>query len=157
MIEPIHATTTVRRAPQDAFRVFTRDMGTWWPSQIHSIAVDEYDGKVKTEAIVCEEREGGRIYEVMSDGAEAAWATVLTWDPPRRVVLAWKPTLAEGPSTELEVTFTPEGDGTRVELEHRGWERLGDRAEEARSQYGEGWAPILALYAGAAGAEPRST
>jgi uncharacterized protein YndB with AHSA1/START domain len=150
MIEPLHATVTVRRAPEDAFRVFTRDMGTWWPLQMHSIAVDEYEGKVKAESIVCEEREGGRIYEVMSDGAEGTWATILTWDPPRRVVMDWKPTLAAGPSTEIDVTFTPEGEGTRVDLEHRGWERLGDRAEQARSEYGQGWTGVLGLYVDAA-------
>jgi uncharacterized protein YndB with AHSA1/START domain len=149
MIEPIHATVSVQRAPEDAFRVFTQDMGAWWPLHVHSIAVDEFEGRVKAESLVCEGREGGRIYEVMSDGAEGTWATFLTWDPPRRLVMAWKPTLAEGPSTEIEVTFTPEGGGTRVDLLHRGWERLGDRAEEARSQYGEGWTPVLALYAAA--------
>lgn len=150
MIEPLHASVTVRRAPEDAFRVFMLDMGTWWPLQVHSIAVDEFDGKVEAESIVCEGREGGRIYEVMSDGAQGTWATILTWEPPLRVVMAWKPTLAAGPSTEIEVTFTPEGDGTRVDLEHRGWERLGARAEAARDQYGEGWPPVLGLYAGVA-------
>ena len=45
-------------------------------------------------------------------------------------------------TTEVEVRFTPEGDGTRVELEHR---RLGaarsDGAAEARGSYGSenGW------------------
>ena len=150
MNDPIHASVTVGRTPEDAFRVFTRDMGSWWPLQVHSIAVDEYEGKVKADSIVCEGREGGRIYEVMSNGEEGTWASILTWEPPRRLVLAWKPTLAEGPSTEIQVTFTPEGEGTRVDLEHRGWERLGDRAQGARSQYGEGWAPVLELYAGVA-------
>lgn len=150
MIDPIHATVTVRRTPQDAFRVFTQDMGTWWPLQQFSIAADTYEGRVKTESIVCESREGGRIYEQMSNGEEGTWASILVWDPPRRVVLAWKPTLTEGPSTEVEVVFTPEGDGTRVDLNHRGWERLGDRAEESRAQYGQGWTGVLALYAGVA-------
>ncbi len=152
MIDPIRASVNVRCAPEDAFRVFTDDMGAWWPLQVHSIAVDEFDGRVKAESIVCEGREGGRIYEVMSDGAEGTWATILTWDPPSRVVMAWKPTLAEGPSTEIEVTFTAEDGRTRVDLVHRGWERLGARAEEARSQYGEGWVPVLGLYAAAADA-----
>ena len=34
--------------------------------------------------------------------------------------------------TEVEVQFTPEGSGTRVELEHRYLERLGDTAEGFR-------------------------
>lgn len=149
MLDPIHASVTVNRDPESAFRVFTLDMGTWWPTQRHSMAVDEYEGRVKVESIVVEEREGGRIYEVMSDGTEGTWATILTWDPPRRLVLAWKPNVSDNPPTEIDVTFTQDGDGTRVDLEHRGWERLGAMAEEARSSYGENWDGVLALYAAA--------
>jgi uncharacterized protein YndB with AHSA1/START domain len=150
MLDPIHASVTVHRDPEDAFRVFTVDMGTWWPVQRHSMAVDEHEGRVKVESIVVEEREGGRIYEVMSDGTEGTWATILTWDPPRRLVLAWKPNVSDNPPTEIDVRFTPDGDGTRVDLEHRGWERLGAMADAARSSYGENWDGVLALFASTA-------
>ena len=149
MIEPIHASVNVRRTPEEAFRVFTREMGSWWPLQAFSIAEDT-EAEVKAESVVFEEREGGRVYEVMSDGTEGTWATILAWDPPRRLVLAWKPNLTDNPPTELEVTFIADGDGTRVDLEHRGWERLGAMAEEARSGYGENWNGVLALFVGAA-------
>ena len=150
MIEPIHATVSVRRAPEDAFRIFTGEMGSWWPLQAFSMAEDTNEGQVKAESVVFEEREGGRVYEVMSDGTEGTWATILAWEPPRRLVLAWKPNLTDNPPTELEVTFAADGDGTRVDLEHRGWERLGAGAEEARSGYGENWNGVLALVVGAA-------
>lgn len=149
MIEPIHATVKVGRTPEDAFRVFTQEMGSWWPLQAFSMAEDTESG-VKAESVVFEEHEGGRVYEVMSDGNEGTWATILTWDPPRRLVLAWKPNLTDHSPTELDVMFTAEGDGTRVDLEHRGWERLGALAEEARSGYGENWNDVLALFVGAA-------
>jgi hypothetical protein len=45
------------------------------------------------------------------------------------------------------VRFTPEGDRTRVELEHRGFERLGGLARKARRGYPIGWAYVLGLYA----------
>ena len=151
MNEPINASVTVRRSPEDAFRIFTRDMGSWWPLQGFSMAEDTYEGSgVKAESIVVEERVGGRVYEVMSDGAEGNWATILTWDPPRRLVLAWKPNVTDNPPTELEITFTPEESGTRVDLEHRGWERLGALATDARAGYGENWNGVLALFAGLA-------
>jgi uncharacterized protein YndB with AHSA1/START domain len=150
VIEPINASVTVHRTPEDAFRVFTREMGSWWPLQALSIAEDTHGGDVKAETVVFEEREGGRVLERMSDGSEATWATILAWDPPRRLVLAWKPNLTDNPPTELEVTFTVDGDGTRIDLEHRGWERLGALAEEARAGYGENWNGVLALFAGAA-------
>lgn len=149
MIEPIHATVNVRRTPEEAFRVFTREMGSWWPLQAFSMAEDT-EGRVKAESVVFEEREGGRVFEVMSDGTEGTWATILAWDPPRRLVLAWKPNLTDNPPTELEVTFTADDGGTRVDLEHRGWERLGAMAEEARSGYGDNWNGVLALFVGAA-------
>lgn len=42
--------------------------------------------------------------------------------------------------------FTPEGGGTRGELEHRGRERAGLRAAEMRTGYGGGWEIVLARY-----------
>jgi uncharacterized protein YndB with AHSA1/START domain len=47
----------------------------------------------------------------------------------------------------VEVTFTDEGRRTRVDLEHRGWENLGERAAEARQGYGQGWPAVLASFA----------
>jgi uncharacterized protein YndB with AHSA1/START domain len=151
VIEPIHATVTVHRTPEDAFRIFTREMGSWWPLQAHSIAEDTHGGALKAETVIFEEHEGGRVFERLSDGSEATWATILAWDPPRRLVLAWKPNLSDKPPTELEVTFTPEADDTIVDLDHRGWERLGALAEEARDSYGENWDGVLALFVEAAG------
>ncbi len=83
MIEPIHRSITVRRAPADAFRLFTAEMGSWWPLDTHGRA-DEHEG-VKTERLVVEEREGGRVYEVLSNGLEADWGVVTAWEPPTRV------------------------------------------------------------------------
>jgi hypothetical protein len=46
----------------------------------------------------------------------------------------------------VEVSFRTEGDGTRVDLEHRYWERLGGVGMEMRSAYESGWDPVLAGY-----------
>jgi uncharacterized protein YndB with AHSA1/START domain len=146
VIEPINTNVTVRRSPEDAFRIFTREMGSWWPLHAFSMAEDS-EGRVKAESVVFEERAGGRVYEVMSDGTEGTWATILAWDPPRSFILAWKPNLTDNPPTELEITFTPDDGGTRVDLEHRGWERLGALAAEARAGYGENWTGVLSLFA----------
>ena len=140
MIEPISRSVRVRCDPATAFRVFTTGMDTWWPLDIHSRAVQEREGEsVKAERIVVEEREGGRIYEVMSDGVEAAWGTILVWEPPHRLVVAWQPNGRPPNPTELELRFTADGLGTTVELEHRGWERLGAGATDARDSYLHGW------------------
>jgi hypothetical protein len=52
-------------------------------------------------------------------------------------------------ATEVEVRFRAEAGETVVELEHRAWERLGQRAAAARASYQEGWDPVLDLYVAA--------
>ncbi len=72
----------------------------------------------------------------MSDGSEGSWGTILAWVPPHRLVMAWKPNRTELPPTEVEIQFIEQDDGrTRVDLEHRGWERLGDLARKGRDGY----------------------
>jgi uncharacterized protein YndB with AHSA1/START domain len=137
-IEPIRVSVRVQADPERAFRVFTDGLDTWWPLEVHSRAVDGFEG-VKAERVVFEGRVGGRVLEHLSDGQVLPWGEVLVWEPPARFVLAWKPNSSPLPPTELEVRFTPEAGGTLVELEHRNWEVLGEIAEKARAGYGTGW------------------
>jgi uncharacterized protein YndB with AHSA1/START domain len=129
-------------SPEAAFRRFTADFAAWWPSRTHSI------GGRRVERIVFECRAGGRIYEELRDGRRFQWGTVVTWDPPGRVGFTWHPSRDEREAQDVEVTFTPEGTGTRVELVSTGWERLGARARRAHQGYGIGWGSVLAVYAG---------
>ena len=114
-------------------------MGTWWPFETHSIHGE------KVETVVFEGREGGSVHEVATGGETAPWATVLAWEPPTRVLLSWHVN-PENPATEIEVRFAPEGDGTRVDLEHRGFERLGEHAEAGSGAYDEGWDLVLGRF-----------
>jgi uncharacterized protein YndB with AHSA1/START domain len=143
MIEPIHRSITVGRSPADAFRLFTLEMGSWWPLDTHGRA-NEFDG-VKTERLVFEDRRGGRIYEVLTNGVEADWGIVTAWEPPKRVVIDWNPSPEDRPYTEVEVTFSPAADGsTRVDLHHRHWERLGEEAGATyRANYEPGWTYVF--------------
>jgi len=140
VIEAVRKTVTVACAVEEAFRVFTGDAMSWWPVEPHSIAGDQ------VAQIVFEEREGGRVYEVSASGQEAHWATVLAWEPPARLVLAWNVQERDAIPTEVEVRFLPEGDATRVELEHRGWEAAGEDAETRRSNYDAGWDRVLGFF-----------
>ncbi|HJR45488.1 MAG TPA: SRPBCC family protein [Actinomycetota bacterium] len=150
LMEPVVKTVRVDLGIEDAFRLFTAGMGTWWPLERHSIAVDSLEERVTADSLVFEEREGGRIYEVMSDGAEGTWGRVQAWEPPNRVVFSWKPNLTDGPYTEVEVRFTSIGAGSEVVLEHRGWEQFGDTAERYRNGYDSGWPGVLELFKTAA-------
>jgi uncharacterized protein YndB with AHSA1/START domain len=120
-----------------AWEVFTDKIATWWPLDTHSI------GKERIEDVVVEGRERGRIYERRRGGGEETWATLLAWEPPRRLAFSW---LITEPATEVEVRFTPEGESTRVDLEHRGWESLGERADSRRGDYDRGWGYVLGRY-----------
>ena len=95
----------------------------------------------------------GRWFERGIDGVECEIGKVLIWDPPSRLVLNWQlnadfsfdPALI----TEVEVRFIADGENaTRVELEHRDLERLGDRAEAFRQQIDSpgGWDGLLQLF-----------
>lgn len=154
-LEPLRRSVTVNLSPERAFALFTDGMGTWWPLEDYSRAVDQYEG-VKAERLVFEVRVGGRMLEHLSNGEVLPWGEVLAWEPPSRVVMSWKPNSTDRPPTELEVRFVAEGSGTRVELEHRGWERLGDLAERARAQYEGGWPTTLGLFEEAARQEALS-
>jgi uncharacterized protein YndB with AHSA1/START domain len=141
MIEPIRRSIVVRCTPDRAFEVFTEEMSSWWPFETHSIAADTEQGRA--HRVVVEPRVGGRVYEVQADDTEASWGEVRVWDPPRSLVLGWKPNDRPQPPTELEVTFTANTDGTAVVLEHRGWELLGPLAAEARKDYDTGWSRVF--------------
>jgi uncharacterized protein YndB with AHSA1/START domain len=125
----ITKSVTVDASVETAFETFTRRITSWWPTGSHRV-FDE-------STVVFEELAGGRVYERAADGEEADWADVLVWEPPHRFVLRWRVNPKRG-ATELEVRFSAEGDGTRVDLEHRGWDDA-----EGRANYHTGWDPVL--------------
>jgi activator of Hsp90 ATPase-like protein len=126
-----------------AFELFTAGVGSWWPTLTHSIH------QADVAELVWEARAGGRLYEVSNGGEEADWADVLVWEPPARFVLGWRVN-PDRPLTEVEVTFTEDGDATRVELEHRGWQE--ETARGGFDGYDKGWDFVLGRFVEAAGA-----
>jgi uncharacterized protein YndB with AHSA1/START domain len=143
VLPAITKTVTVRAPQEEAFRVFTDGIGSWWPAWRYSV------GEEKVETVVFEAREGGRLYERWGDGTEHVWGTVQTCEPPERLVYSWHPGRDEGTAQEVEMRFVAEGEATRVEIEHRGWERLGEKGAEAQSGYDSGWEYVLGeCYAG---------
>jgi uncharacterized protein YndB with AHSA1/START domain len=50
---------------------------------------------------------------------------VTVWDPPRRLVFGWRQQgFPAGRSTEVSVRFDPVDSGTRVTVEHFGWDAI---------------------------------
>jgi uncharacterized protein YndB with AHSA1/START domain len=134
----IQKSVTVARPVDAAFRAFV-DIGTWWP-RTHSY------GEGRAKDIVLEPRVGGRFYERFTDGEEFVIGEVTTYEPPRRVVFTWKGPDMEQP-TEVEVSFHPEGDRTRVELVHSGWDRVGTKIKHGMADFSRGWEPVIQAFA----------
>ncbi len=155
MDNSIRKSITVKAGAERAFRVFTDGIDTWWPRTHHI-------GSSPMKKTILEGRPGGRCYSEQVDGSECDWGKVLDWDPPRRFVMAWQitpmwkfePDLAK--SSEVEVTFTAQRDGsTKVDLEHRHFERHGEGWEQMKMQIGSpgGWGGIMEMFAAKAGEE----
>lgn len=149
MTTPVRCSVTVEAPVETAFRVFTEELGTWWPLRRHSV-----DPGLAEEAVL-EPRLGGAVYERWADGRRN-WGEVLVWEPPHRLVFSWHPGREAAEATEVEVRFAVDGRRTLVELEHRGWEVLQERAADVRAGYEEGWPGVLELYAETAGEGARA-
>ena len=139
-ILPVTKSFVVQLPIAAAFRLFTAEIGRWWPLHTHSVF-----GDAATTCTI-DEQVGGRIYEVDAQGHQAEWGRILAWEPPARFVCSWYPGRDSDTGQELEVTFQDEGDGTRVTLVHTGWERLGEMAPAARMSYEQGWDTVLQGY-----------
>ena len=140
--QPLVKTITVPWPVERAFERFTKDIASWWPLDTHSVFPDQ------ASTVVMPERPGEDIVETSPDGETGVWGTMLAFEAPGRLHFTWHP--GRGPETaqEVEVTFSAEGDGTRVELTHTGWDVLGGKAEETRSGYDSGWDFVLGRYTG---------
>jgi uncharacterized protein YndB with AHSA1/START domain len=149
---PVRQEVVVRLEPQAAFAFFTQKFDAWWPRDKTS---NMTAGVTLVEAVL-EPWVGGRWYEKSSDGSECQWGSVLAYDPGKRLVLNWQldSTFTYDPKlvTEVEVTFVPDGSGTRVTLEHRNLDRFGAGAEQMRKGIGgaDGWPAIIQAFADAA-------
>ncbi len=148
-LAPVRKTIDVKASAERAFEIFTADFDSWWPRSHHI-------GKAPMKRALIEPKAGGRCYSEQTDGTDCDWGSVLVWDPPARVVIAWQinsdwtfqPSVAN--SSEVEIRFTPQPGGmTRVDLEHRLLDRHGAGAGSMRTAIDSenGWGMLLKSYA----------
>jgi uncharacterized protein YndB with AHSA1/START domain len=147
-LPPVRRSVVVPLAPAAAFDLFVRRIADWWPLASRSVA--------GTDAVTCfvEVHPGGRVYERTRDGVEHPWGRVLDCDPPHGIRFTWHPGQPEAGAQVVEVTFTADGPRTRVDLEHREWERAGANAEFLRGRFAGGWQPLLERFAALSREEP---
>jgi uncharacterized protein YndB with AHSA1/START domain len=145
----VRKSISVRAGTERAFQAFTAGFDGWWPHEHHI-------GKAPMTKGVIEGRVGGRCYSQHTDGSESDWGRVLIWEPPKRLVMAWlinanwqyEPDLSR--TSEVEICFTGQSDGTtRVDLEHRNFERMGESGNNMRMavESPKGWDGLLEIYA----------
>jgi uncharacterized protein YndB with AHSA1/START domain len=142
-IAPVKKSLVVEVGQAHAFDVFTSGIDRWWPREHHI-------GSTPVVKETIEARQGGRWVTLHEDGSETVNGRMLVWDPPRRIVFSWeingqwKPETNLDVVSEVEVRFIAEGASrTRVELEHRKFERMTEGGEAMRDGVDKGWPGIL--------------
>ena len=117
MTSKVLVSLKVRASPERAFEVFTGEIGSWWRPHPLFQTTPRAPGVLAFEDDRLVERLGnGKLFEI---------GRVMVWAPPERLVVSWRQ--ASFPPdllTEVEVRFEPQGDETRVTVEHRGFDRV---------------------------------
>jgi uncharacterized protein YndB with AHSA1/START domain len=142
-IAPVKKSVVVEAGQAHAFDVFTSGIDRWWPKEHHI-------GSTPVVKETIEPRQGGRWVTLHEDGSETVNGRMLVWDPPKRIVFSWeisgkwKPEPNLDIVSEVEVRFIADGASrTRVELEHRKFERMTEGGEAMRDGVDKGWPGIL--------------
>jgi hypothetical protein len=118
-------------------------MGTWWPPS-HHIAGTAF------QEIIGEPCAGGRWFERDGKGVECEWGSVIVYQAPKKLMLAWHlhPDFKYSPdhsrASEVELEFIAEGpESTRVEFEHGDIDRHGEGWEKLHASMDPGWGQVL--------------
>jgi uncharacterized protein YndB with AHSA1/START domain len=146
-IAPVRKSIVVAASPLRAFEVFTSGIDKWWPKS-HNI------GSAPVKRCVLEPFVGGRWYNDLEDGSDVTVGHVRLWEPGQRFIVGWeinahwKPDPRTQVASEVEVRFVLEDENrTRVEVEHRHFERMGAEAGETmRNAVDNGWPGVLAVF-----------
>lgn len=139
-LPPLRRQVLVACDQPTAYRLFTDEIGSWWPLESHGCF--GAGGRVAFE--------GQQIVETGPSGETAIWGTITEGDPPKTISFTWHPGRPAEEATRVTVTFAPTDDPrtTLVTLEHSDWEVYSD-PDAARSNYAAGWVIVLGRYADA--------
>jgi uncharacterized protein YndB with AHSA1/START domain len=139
------AEVVVDATPQDAFSLFTDEIGLWWQTGTRYWNDPERGRTVRIEPYV-----GGRFMEIydLETGEGFEVGRVTSYEPGERLAFTWtQADWPEGTETAIEITFTSANGGTRVRLEHSGFEAV-PNAEAFAGGYDAGWKEVLGWFAG---------
>ncbi|PHZ86442.1 SRPBCC domain-containing protein [Paremcibacter congregatus] len=138
-IDPILKSVVIDKSPDAVFRFFVDHMSEWWPLEESCDATDN-----KPLARIVFPREiGQEIRGEYADGTGFVIGRLRHFEEPRRILFTWHWGWEPTEATEVEVSFTAEGSATRLDLVHRGWEKLGARGPKERRDHEGGWDLII--------------
>jgi len=141
-LDAITVVSKINRSPSETFDAFMSKASHWWPLDTHSVS--PYLGEPAPDTVVIERHEGGKIFEISTNGEHRIWGNITDYQEGRRVAFTWYPGLSASEATAVSVNFDPADDGTTiVTLVHNGWETRGDKAAEIRANYLTGWTDII--------------
>ncbi|MEN3976999.1 SRPBCC domain-containing protein [Emcibacter sp. SYSU 3D8] len=130
MTSKVLVSLRVAATPERAFEAFTREIGLWWRHDELFAFSHRRSGTLHFEPGL-----GGRLLEVYGDGDVFEIGRITIWEPGRRLCLTWRQaSFAPGQMTRLEVRFEPVDAGTRVTIEHSGWDTI-PQAHAARHNF----------------------
>jgi len=144
--EIVRVTTVVAVDPAKAFEIFTNEIGMWWRPKVDLFRKGR-KGVMRFDA--------GRLVEAYENSETFEVGRVLEWKPGELLRFEWRQgDFAPGDATEVEVRFERDGKGTRVSLEHRGWDRIvathparhGYTGDAFTSMVGLRWADLLTAF-----------
>jgi Activator of Hsp90 ATPase homolog 1-like protein len=106
--------------PAAAFELFTSRIDAWWQrGPKYRMASG---GRLQFEP-----GEGGRLIQILDEatGERFLIGRILVWQPGERLTFEWRlPNFTADQVTEVDIAFVPVAEGTKVTLEHRGWDTL---------------------------------
>lgn len=118
MTSAVIVSLRVKATPQEAFEVFTREIGQWWRPNALFQLTPRGDGVLRFE-------DGARLVTTLPDGKEFEIGRVTAWAPGERLAFSWRQaTFAPEQQTFVEVRFEAVAEETRVTVEHRGWDTI---------------------------------
>ena len=111
----VRVQTLVRLGPAEAFRRFTDEIDVWWRRGSRFRWLTRGGTLRFVDGMLVEE----------SDGERFVVGRVTEWQPGEHLAFEWRaPTFSDGETTQVDVRFQSEEHGTRVSVEHSGWNAI---------------------------------
>lgn len=108
----------VPASPEEAFDIFTQEIGAWWQPGALFQLTPRGDGALRfeEEARLVTQLPSGKVYEI---------GKVIAWDRGQLLAFSWRQaSFTPDQVTQVEVRFEAVGEETRVTVEHRGWDTI---------------------------------